>query len=483
MALLEATRLKKGYGDRVLLEIDRLEIQPGDRIGLVGANGAGKSTLLHLLYGDLPPDSGSIVRRCPIALVEQFPTPGQPLPPADARLLRMVGLGREAPASGGEQTRLALAAAFSQDAPLLLADEPTTSLDLEGISLFRQLLRHYRGAVVLISHDQALLEDCCSTIWELAEGQLRVFPGHYTQWLAQREQERASQQAAYDQYRGEKARLEREARRLAQQAQRLRKAPKRMGNSEARLHKGDAAVPQGRMARQAAVLGGRAQRLEEVHRPSGLPQVRMALGAFRPLVSATALRVEGLDASYGGRAVLQGLSFTLAAGSRTVLLGKNGAGKSTLARCIWEQAPGVRWAPGLQVGYFAQGHEQLDPARTVLENARANSSLPESQVRTILANLGLAGNAALKPVRLLSGGERAKASFAQLLAGDYNFLLLDEPTNHLDLYTVQALEGLLSQWAGTLLVITHDRQLARSVGGRALWLEDSVLREAPEALE
>ena len=483
MALLEAFSLQKAFGERTLFQIPHLEIQPGDRIGLVGPNGAGKSTLLHLLYGDLPPDGGRVVRRCPIALVEQLPAPGQPLPPVeDPRLLGLLGVG-EGAASGGERTRLALAAALSRDTPLLLLDEPTNSLDLAGIALLRRLLGRCRGAVVLVTHDQALLEDCCTAIWELAEGGLRVFPGHYTQWLAQREQERASQQAAYDQYRGERARLEREARRLAQQAQGLRKAPRRMGNSEARLHKGSATVPQGRLARQAAVLEGRAQRLAQVDRPDSLPQVRMPLGVSSPLTSPTALRVEGLAACYGGRPVFQDLSLTLATGSRTVLLGPNGAGKSTLARCIWEQVPGVRWAPGLRIGYFAQDHQLLDPAATLLEIARAHSSLPESQVRTLLANLGFAGQSVYRPAGVLSGGERAKAAFAQLLAGDYNFLLLDEPTNHLDLYARRALEGLLAQWQGTLLVITHDRALARGVGGRALWLEGGALGEAaPEAL-
>ena len=143
----------------------------------------------------------------------------------------------------------------------------------------------------------------------------------------------------------------------------------------------------------------------------------------------------------------------------------------------------MRWAPGLRIGYFAQDHQLLDPAATLLENARAHSSLPESQVRTLLANLGFAGQAVYRPAGVLSGGERAKAAFAQLLAGDYNFLLLDEPTNHLDLYARRALEGLLAQWQGTLLVITHDRALARGVGGRALWLEGGALGEAaPEAL-
>lgn len=130
-----------------------------------------------------------------------------------------------------------------------------------------------------------------------------------------------------------------------------------------------------------------------------------------------------------------------------------------------------RFAEGVKPGYFSQNHEVLDPQKTVLENARADSPLEEHEVRTILANLGIAGDDVHKIAGTLSGGERAKAVFARLLASDCNLLVLDEPTNHIDLYTAEALESLLRKWKGTLLVVTHDRRLAEQVAERLLFVE------------
>ena len=333
--------------------------------------------------------------------------------------------------------------------------------------------------MVLVSHDRALLDAFCTVIWALEDGALRAFPGSYGEWVAQRDRERAFQQFEYDQYRAEKRRLEAEGRALREQARGMRKAPKRMGNSEARLHKGVTTVPQGQVAHRAAAILRRAERLEAKERPSDLPQVRMALGAASPIVSRTAVRVEGLSVRYGDRVVLDDVSLALPTGSRTVLLGPNGAGKTTLVERIVKGDPAVRPANGLRLGYFSQTHDVLDPAKTVLENARWDSSLPESEVRTILANLMITGDEVFKPVSVLSGGERAKAAFARLLASDCNLLILDEPTNHIDLYTAEALEALLCQWQGTLLVVTHDRRLAEKVATRTLLLADGKVTTPP----
>ena len=174
MYLLQARDLKKSFGVRTLFSVDKLEVHDGDRIGLVGANGAGKSTLLNILFGGEPADEGTIDRRCPIALVRQS---GEAEGEGDGRTLREWAVADGARKSGGERTRAALAAAFSRGDPLLFADEPTTNLDLDGIETLQKQLRGYRGAVVLVSHDRALLDRVCTAIWAIEEGTVRVFPG------------------------------------------------------------------------------------------------------------------------------------------------------------------------------------------------------------------------------------------------------------------------------------------------------------------
>ena len=472
MLLLQADHVSKSFGDRLLFAFDRLEIHRGDRIGLVGANGAGKSTLLAVLRGDEPADTGRIDRRCAIAMARQS---GEADGTADGPSLRLLspGGGRK---SGGERTRYALAAAFSQDAPLLFADEPTTNLDLDGIEQLQKLLLDSRSAVVLISHDRALLDRFCTSIWAIENSGLRVYPGGYSDYLAQRNRERAFEQFEYEQYCAEKSRLQQEVYSRREQTRAMRKAPKRMGNSEARLHKGKAAEQQGQLAKRAGVLAKRLERLEEKQRPANLPQVRMALGSASPVTARRAACIEGLTVRCGTRTVLQNASFELLTGTRTVMLGANGAGKTTLLEHLMRGGAHARFAGGVKAGYFSQNHDVLEPDKTVLENARDGSPLAEHEVRAILANLGLADGDVFKPARVLSGGERAKAAFARLLASDCNLLVLDEPTNHLDLYALEALERLLTRWQGTLLVVTHDRRLTERLAQRLLFVENGGVR-------
>lgn len=473
MNLLLAQNLIKSYGPRTLFSVEKLEIQDGDRIGLVGFNGAGKSTLLHILAGTEPCDEGVITRRCPAALIEQD---GDSNGTDDGKLLRALSLTGSACKSGGERTRLALASALAQDTPLLFADEPTTNLDLNGIETLQKLFENRKGALVLVSHDRALLDALCTSIWAVQDGSIRVFSGTYSEWVEQRNREREFAQFEYEQFRSEKKRLETEARNIRQEADSMLKAPRRMGNSEARLHKGTTAALQGYVASRSSVMRKRAELLEEKVRPSNLPEVRMALGTTSPVTSKTAARIEGLTVRYGEKTVLKDTTFALTTGKRTVMLGPNGAGKTTLLEHLMRGGDCARFSKGVQAGYFSQNHDVLEPDKTVLENVRAASDLPEHEVRTILANLCITGDDVHKPVSVLSGGERAKTALARLLASSCNLLVLDEPTNHIDLYTAEALETLLQKWRGTLLIVTHDRRLAEHVAERLLFVENGGVR-------
>jgi macrolide transport system ATP-binding/permease protein len=222
--------------------------------------------------------------------------------------------------------------------------------------------------------------------------------------------------------------------------------------------------------------------LEKKDRPPDLPEIKMALGGTRVDANAV-IRVSGFSVSFGGRTILDDVQFEVSAGKRTVLLGPNGSGKTSLLALIERGAPQIKIAPGARIGYFNQNHESVDASRTILENARGSSDLPEHEVRTILARLGIKGDAVRKKCGVLSGGERAKVAFAALFASNLNTLVLDEPTNHIDLYTAEALEGLLSVWEGTILLVTHDRRLAEKVGDRLLVIENKKIKTFEGTLE
>ena len=473
--LLKGTNLTALRGGRELFTIETLEIREGDRIGLVGVNGAGKSTLLHGLYGDVPFSSGQVLRRAPIALIAQDAQAlGEPSPQWAKRL----GLG-ETIASGGERTRRAIAAALSENAPLLLADEPTTNLDISGTLLVEKLLARYDGALVLVSHDRRLLDTVCTTIWAIEGKTLRIYPGNYSAYLAQTEHERQQALDDYLAYQAEKKRLEEAARAIQTQARKMvntsRLVAKGHSTAEIRGARPFYEAAASRKAKQAKATLRRIEHLEVKEKPEPLARITMTLGAARPITARKVFTVKDMTLAYSSKTVLSNVSFNVPTGSRTVIMGPNGAGKSTLVKALINGDPAVTAANGLRIGYFAQGHEQLEHSRTALENARAHSDQPEHVVRTILARLAIRADDLDRPVSQLSGGQQAKVAFAQLLASDCNLLILDEPTNYLDSFAAESLEQLLLEWNGTLLVVTHDRQLADKLATRLLIVQGGTV--------
>ena len=328
----------------------------------------------------------------------------------------------------------------------------------------------------MVSHDRRLLDTVCTTIWALENETLRVYPGNYSAYLAQAERERQTALAAYQAYQAEKKRLEAAAR-LAKSRAKGISSTRRLSTSEARLPgmKGVYGAKERAAEKTVTAIKRRIAQLEVKEKPQPLPEITMRLGAAQPITARKAFTVKDLTIGYEGHAVLSNVSFSIPTESRTIIMGPNGAGKSTLLKALVDGAPGVNAAKGLRIGYFAQGHEQLEAKRTALENARAHSDLPEHIVCTILARLAIGAADLNRPVSQLSGGQQAKVAFAQLLASDCNLLILDEPTNHLDSFTAESLEQLLLEWNGTLLVVTHDRQLADKLATRLLMVQDGAV--------
>ena len=474
--LLEAANIEKSYGLRTVLSIERFELYDGDRVGLVGENGAGKSTFLKILAGELEPDAGQVRRLAPIASIRQMG--GVDAAIEDGRLVSEFAVQEARDGlSGGEQTRRRIAGALAARGHVLLADEPTTDLDAGGIARLEKRLREYEGAIVLVSHDRALLDSLCTSIAQLADGRLELFPGNYSAYRAELENRRAHQQFEYDQYRAEQARLRAAIQGKREHAAGVGKLPSRMGNSEARLHRRSATEIEEKLHRTRKALQTRLEHLEEKERPAEDPSIRMALGAFSPVTARTAIEVRGMTMRFGARVLLEDAGMKLPTGSRTALLGDNGCGKTTLlTRILSGRDPRVRMSPGVKTGWFDQDHARtLDMDRTALENVMRKSVYDQSTARTVLARLNLRGEDVFKKTGVLSGGERAKVALAKLFLADINVLVLDEPTNHLDVFTLEALQGVLSEYAGTLLFVSHDRRFVQAVANRIVRFEQRKL--------
>ena len=480
--LLEADRIDKNFGPRRLLDIKHLTVYDGERIGLIGENGAGKSTLLRILCGEEAPDAGNVRRYGPAALIRQQGNADG----ADDTRVRAVFRARDEREglSGGEMTRNRIAAALSAHPRLLLADEPTTDLDGEGIALLKSELELFPGALILVSHDRALLRALCGRIWYLEDGTITDFPGGYDAFVLERRQRREREQFEYDRYREEKKRLEESARKMAERAAAVKKAPSRMGNSEARLHTREWTDSVLQLSHAKRTIQNRIDHLEVKEKPRKMPEIKMALGVDHPVGAKTALeaRIDRLTA--GGQTLLENTLLTLPTGSRTALVGPNGCGKTTLLNVLGGDIPGavtfegrLRFNPAVRAGWFDQHHDRaLAADRTILENVTRESVRDESMARTVLARLGFRRDDVFKPVSALSGGERARTALARLLLMDLNLLILDEPTNHLDLFTLEELERLLSDYGGTLLFVSHDEEFVRKAATRRVRFEGRALK-------
>ena len=487
--LLEASWLRLSFGTRQLLDIDHLAIYAEDRIGLIGENGAGKTTLLRILAGETSPEEGQVCRFAPVAFIHQ-----QGL--AEAHGDREIAAqfraqeSRES-LSGGEMTRNRIASALSAHPELLIADEPTTDLDEEGQAMLRKRLLSFPGAILLVSHDRALLRRLCNRVWYLEDGGITDFPGGYDAFVEERNRQRERAAFEYRQYRDEQKRLKEAAQRMAERASQVKRAPSRMGNSEARLHTREWTDSVLQLSHAKRTIQNRLEHLEVKERPRDLPEIRMQLGVSHPVEAKTVLTFQCDVLQAGARTLLERTDFTLPTCSRTALTGPNGCGKTTLLRVLTGQQDEavhlsgmVRFNPAVRLGWFDQHHEKtLVMERTVLENVMRDSVQPEHFARTVMACLGLSGDAVFKPLKLLSGGERAKTALGRLLLMDCNTLLLDEPTNHLDMFTMEALEKLLAAYGGTLLFVSHDEEFIRKTANRIVRFEGSRLLSFEGGLE
>lgn len=471
--LLSASHIVQYFGERKILEFEKLNVYEGDRIGIVGVNGAGKTTLLNILSGELTPDEGTVIREVPVSYFKQFRERTEQVDPQKSRELGLSGKLSRKNLSGGEMTRLGLAA-MKGDSLLTFADEPTANLDADGVELCCQMLEQC-PTLLLISHDRAVLDRLCTRIIEVKDGCLHFYTGNFTAYRQQREQAVKRQEFEYQQYRSEKSRLEEAARQRSQASQSVRKAPSRMGNSEARIHKREAVEKAEKFDNARKSILSRLEQLEVKEKPRETPLVRIDFALTDPPANREVVTGNHITFRYGDNLIFENTSFSLPKGSKTALVGPNGAGKTTLMELIRSGAPGIRIVPKAQIGYFEQSLDTLDLSKTVLENVMQTSVQTEKTMRGILARLLIRREDVFKKAGVLSGGERVKLAFAKLFGSPANLLLLDEPTNFLDMPAIEALQKMVEEYEGTVLFVSHDRAFLDGCATRLLRIEGRKL--------
>ena len=476
MLLVECRNLKKSYGDRLILDIENLCIYDQDRIGVVGVNGAGKTTLLNLLSQRIEPDEGWVKLYGKCSFISQLETPEEEtIQPEMASKFKVPQTYRES-MSGGEKTRFKLAVSLSQNNAIIFADEPTSNMDIEGIQLVENAFAGFSGALVLISHDRDLLDSLCTKIIEIEEGKIKTYSGNYSEFIKQKTEERELAQFEYEQYVKEKKRLERVIISAREKVKSMRKTPRRMGNSEARLHKMGNQKAKANLDRAIKNVEARIQHLEVKEKPPKIEKIKLDIGDVQKIYSKVIIEGKDLNKSFGEKVIFKDAQFHLENGAKVGLIGPNGCGKTTLLKMILNQEPPIRIAPNVRIGYFSQELSILEENKSILDNVMAESIYKESFVRILLARLLFKGDSVYKKVRILSGGERVKASFAKIICSDFNLLILDEPTNYLDLNSLEVVEEVLREYEHSLLFVSHDRRFINSVANQIMTIEDHKLK-------
>jgi len=461
--------------ERTILKGLSLTISSGDRIGVVGINGAGKSTLLRIIAGTLAPDGGQVRRSktLHVGYLEQIPD----LPRGTVR--HALGSGWEIDAaldrlgmldavdvstdhlSGGQRKRVALARLFSQPHDVVILDEPTNHLDLKAISWLENQITNFRGAVVLVSHDRFLLDQVTTRMVEIDRGTTYVHAGGYSK-LLEAQAEREAQAQSAEQVRRNLARHE-----LAW----LRRGVK------ARSTK-----PQARIDAANRLLSTR---------PEGAARDgSLDLSVETPRLGNTVIKAHQVSFAYsGGGPVLNDVNLELGPGDRVGIVGPNGAGKSTFVNILAQQATPtsgtLKHGPTVVMAYFEQGDGDINLDLTVQELVAGPQGIPGSLADVaLMKKFWFSGALQKTRARELSGGERRRLQLLLALAKHPNVLFLDEPTNDLDLETIRLLEDFLSQWPGTLVVVSHDRTFLSRTTDRLLEVHsDGSIKDIPGGID
>ena len=487
MALISLRNISVAFGGPLLLDGINLQLEPGDRLCLMGRNGTGKSTLMKLISGEITPDGGEIARQqgLKVALVSQeIPLGldgtvfdvvaggmgGKGLEDAEGwqlnqeveRILSRLQLDPDAEfttLSGGTRRRVLLARALVSAPDILLLDEPTNHLDIDTIIWLEEFLLKNVRTVLFVTHDRAFARRLANRVAELDRGRIYAFSCGYDAFVERREEllsAEITRQALFD---------------------------KKLAQEEVWVRQGIKARRTRNEGRVRALKKLREERRERRERlGTAKIQIQDAERSGRIVMEA-----EAASFSYDGRPVIRDLTTTIVRGDKVGIIGPNGSGKTTLLRLLLgdltPQQGEVRAGSRLEVLYFDQLREQLDPEKTVQENVgEGNDTLiingKSRHIIGYLQDFLFTPERARTPVRILSGGERNRLLLAKLFTRPSNLLVMDEPTNDLDAETLDLLEELLLDYPGTLLLVSHDREFLNNVVTSTLVLGgDGEVRE------
>ncbi|MGE7986670.1 ribosomal protection-like ABC-F family protein [Lysinibacillus fusiformis] len=467
--LLKLQDISYEIKDTFLFEHVTATVKQGEVIGIIGRNGAGKSTLLQFIRGMLVPTAGEIkgLPTVKMAIVEQ----------ELAHFNRMEITAREADLlskwkvpnvpfaalSGGEKLKMRLAEGFSQGAQILMLDEPTNHLDEQSTTFLIKQVQNYKGTIIVVSHDRYFLDSVATKIWSIEDKRLIEHNGNYSNYMAEREHRRLTQQRAYDKQQKNIERIEAQMQELTAWSQK--------GHAQSTKLEGFKEYHRVKAKRLDSQVKSKKKRLEaelekakvEAVRPES--EIRFSLGTNQR-VGKRFLETKNVSLHFDDRLLFKDVNINAQFGDKVAITGTNGSGKTSFLKVILGQlkAEGEVWvSPAANIGYLTQEVFDLPLDQTPEQYFYQETFEERGKVRNLMKNLGFTSTHWTSAIGEMSMGERVKCKLMAYILADKNVLILDEPTNHLDLPSREQLEQTLAQYNGTLLVVSHDRYFLEKV--------------------
>lgn len=478
MQLIKINKLKKYYGDRLILDIDKLEISDGDKIGLVGINGSGKTTLLNIICGKESYDKGNVFLDANYSYINQL---DEEVHIEESKISKELNLPNEYKSffSGGEKVKARVAKALNNSSRIIIADEPTSNLDVQSIKYIEEKFIRFNGAILLVSHDRGFLDNICNKIIEIDKSKVTIFNGNYSSYIKQKEERVNRENFEYNQYIKQKRRLEEAIVKKTSLREGMKKTPKRFGNSEARLHKMGNQSAKKNMDNSIKAIKTRIEKLEEKEKPKEKAVIKIDISEGNEFYSNYPIEIKDINISFNNKIILKNASFKLKKNIRVALIGENGCGKTTLLKSIIDKNESIKIANRVKIGYFQQDLMILNEDKSILDNILESSSENETFIRIVLSRFLFRESDVYKRVSVLSGGEKVRVALCKILLSDNNLLILDEPTNYLDIQSMEALEEALKNSNKTMIIVSHDRRFIANVCNEILCFEDNTLKYYP----
>lgn len=476
MKLVTVKNLKKYYGDRELLNIDKFEIEDGEKIGIVGENGVGKSTFLKIILGKVQADEGKINLTDSYYYISQLDDEHKDCEESKLKKSFAIPTSYEDYLSGGEKVKMKVVNALDSNSALIIADEPTSNLDSESINSLKNQFKRHKGALLVVSHDRDFLDDVCNKILEIEAGKIKLYKGNYSEYLTKKEEEIKNQKREYQKFIAEKERLEHVIEEKTGLRDKIHKAPKGMGKSEAKTIKMGDQGGKKTIENSIKNVEKRIEHLDVKEAPKQREKIIININEGTEVGSKNLIEIIDYNLCVGKSILIKNINVKIKNGLKVALIGKNGTGKTTLLKAIIHGAnENIKVAPAVKIGYFDQSLSILDEEKTILENIKIDSKWDESFIRINLGEFGFKKEAVHKKVNDLSGGERVKVSICKVILSDNNLLILDEPTNYLDIKTIESLENALINTNKTVILVSHDKRFISNICNYIIQIEDGKI--------